>query len=153
NPPDGGRVALQAFCDGPDRLASSDSQDDAGVLDLEPAEPAVMCHRFQDWQVSRGNTQGARLTPTHGFPLWFFRRFGERRWSGESVKGREGMQRRSRNRERMRGQSLREEGWMMPGEIQHDRASVRLQHAPAQQPETSSTVHLTLDRFRPIHLT
>jgi hypothetical protein len=66
DPPDSGPVALQAFCDGPDRLTARDGQGDTGVQDLEPTEPAVACHRLQDWYVGVGQFQGARLASTHG---------------------------------------------------------------------------------------
>ena len=52
--------------DSPDRLTGSDSQDDAGVLDLEPTEAAVASDRFQNGDVGVGQFQGARFASTHG---------------------------------------------------------------------------------------
>src|SRR5262245_8924460 len=66
DPPDGGGIAFQAFCDRPDRLASGDGQDDAGVLDLEETEAAMAGDRLQDRQVSLCHCQGARFAPAHG---------------------------------------------------------------------------------------
>jgi hypothetical protein len=50
-------------------LTAGDSKDDAGMLDLEPTEAAMACHRFQDWGVSVGQLQRVRLTSTHSAPL------------------------------------------------------------------------------------
>src|SRR6266487_1469958 len=66
--PDGGPVTLQPGGHRLDRLAASDSQDDAGMLDLEPAEATLAGHGLQDRQISRGNGQGARFASTHGIP-------------------------------------------------------------------------------------
>jgi hypothetical protein len=49
-----------------DRLTGSDGQDDAGVLDLEPAEPAMACHRLKDGDISVGQFHRARFASTHG---------------------------------------------------------------------------------------
>jgi len=46
DPPDGGPVAPQAVSDRLDRLAASDGQDDAGVLDLVEAQASAVGHRF-----------------------------------------------------------------------------------------------------------
>jgi outer membrane protein assembly factor BamB len=68
DPPDGGRVTLQASGYFLNRLASGDSEDDAGMLDLEPAQTTLTGHGLQNRQISWSNGQGARFTSTHGFP-------------------------------------------------------------------------------------
>src|SRR5262249_7386753 len=60
-PPDGGAVAAELGGYLADGIARSDSQDDACVLDLEPTEAAVVCHYFQDGDVSVGQFQRARF--------------------------------------------------------------------------------------------
>src|SRR5438067_2204284 len=46
--PDGGPITFRLGGDRLNRFAGSDSQNDAGVLDLEPGQASVVSHRLQD---------------------------------------------------------------------------------------------------------
>jgi hypothetical protein len=64
--PDGGAMALQARCDIVDGLAPGDSQDDAGMLDLEPRQATTAGNGLQDRPVRRRDSQRGRLSAAHG---------------------------------------------------------------------------------------
>jgi hypothetical protein len=66
NAPDGGPVTFRLGGDCLDRFTRSNSQDDAGVLDLEPGQPSVVGHCLQDGQICVSDCQGARFASTHG---------------------------------------------------------------------------------------
>jgi hypothetical protein len=66
DPPDGGSVTLQSRSDCLDRFARGDSQDDPGMLDLEPSEAATAGHGLQYRGIRISNGQGARFASTHG---------------------------------------------------------------------------------------
>ena len=66
DPPDSGRVAFQAAGDVLDRFAGGDSQDDPGLLDLEPGQPPAAGDGLKDREICRGEGQGTRLSATHG---------------------------------------------------------------------------------------
>jgi hypothetical protein len=63
--PDGGRVTLQASGDRPDGLPGGHSQDDTGMLDLEPGQSPGSGNALQDGEVRGSDTQGARFPTTH----------------------------------------------------------------------------------------
>src|SRR5262249_2182519 len=66
HPPDRGPVALEPGGNLSDRLARGDSQDDASMLDLEPAQAAVARHCFEDRAGGVGQPQRVRLASSHG---------------------------------------------------------------------------------------
>jgi hypothetical protein len=66
DPPDSGPVTLQPRSNGLDRFPGGDSQDDAGMLDLEPSQAAIAGHGLQDRGISISKGQGARFASTHG---------------------------------------------------------------------------------------
>ena len=63
--PDRGRVTLQAGSDGRDGLTGGHSQDDAGMLDLEPGQPPGSGNPLQHRQIRVSDIQGARFPTTH----------------------------------------------------------------------------------------
>jgi hypothetical protein len=65
DPPDRGRVALQAGGHRVDRLASGDGQDDPSMLYLEPGQVPGAGHRLEDREVRGSDREGARLAAAH----------------------------------------------------------------------------------------
>jgi hypothetical protein len=65
NAPDGGPIALQPGCDIADALASSNCQDDPGMLHLEPSQVATAGNGLKDGGIRWLDGQRARLSTTH----------------------------------------------------------------------------------------
>jgi hypothetical protein len=64
--PDGGRITLQAVGDGADGFTGGHSQDDAGMLDLEPGQTPGSGNSLEDRQVRSSDGHRARFPATHG---------------------------------------------------------------------------------------
>jgi len=65
DPPDGGAVAFQPSSDRLDRFPGSDSENDPGMLDLEPSQSATVRHGLQDRGIRSSQGQGARFPSAH----------------------------------------------------------------------------------------
>lgn len=66
DPPDGGPVTLQPRSNSLNWFPGGNSQDNPGMLDLEPSQAATAGHGLQDRAISISNGQGARFASTHG---------------------------------------------------------------------------------------
>src|SRR5713101_4885048 len=64
DPPDGGRITLQAVGYGPNGFTGGDGQDDAGMLDLEPSQTPGSGNSLENRQVCSSDDQGARFPAT-----------------------------------------------------------------------------------------
>lgn len=66
DPPDGDRVTFHAGGNPVDWFPSGDSQDNAGLLDLEPNQVPGSGDRLEDWEIKSSDDEGTRFSATHG---------------------------------------------------------------------------------------